>query len=218
MAPGLCCCFFRCAASITIDRSFRRVSSRSTGLRRAPTTPHTTQNTPNQLSTRSKQHRGRPRAIFDPRSRSVFFFDRERAFFSSPKQICLRPSPRSIPITMTKIRKKRSPPASTFKGLAWDKHEACWRVRVSLQGKQHHLGRCVLFAPPPCSSSLQSGGKVIDAAFHPSTFLPQPPPAYILTSPSTMAHPNPHTTTTTIKTHAGTTTSSMPRRCTTAPR
>ena len=40
------------------------------------------------------------------------------------------------------MRRKRPAPASRFKGLAWDKHEACWRVRVSLMGKQHHLGRC----------------------------------------------------------------------------
>lgn len=38
-------------------------------------------------------------------------------------------------------KRKRAAPASTFKGLAWDKHEMCWRVRVSLMGKQHHLGR-----------------------------------------------------------------------------
>jgi hypothetical protein len=39
-------------------------------------------------------------------------------------------------------KRARPPPLSLYKGLAWDKHEACWRVRISLQGKQHHLGRC----------------------------------------------------------------------------
>ncbi|GBF99411.1 hypothetical protein Rsub_12243 [Raphidocelis subcapitata] len=38
-------------------------------------------------------------------------------------------------------KRKRPAPASRYKGLAWDKHEMCWRVRVSLMGKQHHLGR-----------------------------------------------------------------------------
>ena len=39
-------------------------------------------------------------------------------------------------------RSARVQPTSIYKGLAWDKHEGCWRVRVSLAGKQHHLGRC----------------------------------------------------------------------------
>lgn len=53
-------------------------------------------------------------------------------------------------------RRKRAPPASRFKGLAWDKHEACWRVRVSLMGKQHHLGRCARHAGR-CASAAASG-------------------------------------------------------------
>jgi hypothetical protein len=42
----------------------------------------------------------------------------------------------------TKRKAPRNQPTSFYKGLAWDKHEGCWRVRVSLSGKQHHLGRC----------------------------------------------------------------------------
>jgi len=40
-----------------------------------------------------------------------------------------------------RVRKQRPPPTSRFKGLAWDKKDCSWRVRVSLNGKQHHLGR-----------------------------------------------------------------------------
>jgi hypothetical protein len=33
------------------------------------------------------------------------------------------------------------PGKSAFKGLAWDKQEEAWRVRISYNGKQHHIGR-----------------------------------------------------------------------------
>jgi hypothetical protein len=38
--------------------------------------------------------------------------------------------------------KRTTPPKSEFKGLAWDRQEQCWRVRISYQGKQRHVGRC----------------------------------------------------------------------------
>jgi hypothetical protein len=34
------------------------------------------------------------------------------------------------------------PPKSKFRGLAWDKQEKQWRVRISFEGKQRNLGRC----------------------------------------------------------------------------
>lgn len=33
------------------------------------------------------------------------------------------------------------PPPQRLKGLAYDKRHDSWRVRISLGGKQYHLGR-----------------------------------------------------------------------------
>jgi outer membrane biosynthesis protein TonB len=41
------------------------------------------------------------------------------------------------------IGKRAVLPKSQYKGLAWDKQENSWRVRISLRGRQHHIGRCV---------------------------------------------------------------------------
>jgi hypothetical protein len=38
--------------------------------------------------------------------------------------------------------KRQVQPKSRFKGLAWDHRERAWRVRVSFNGKQRHIGRC----------------------------------------------------------------------------
>jgi hypothetical protein len=48
----------------------------------------------------------------------------------------------AVAMVKRNAKRQRPPPLSQYKGLAWDKHEACWRVRISLLGKQHHLGRC----------------------------------------------------------------------------
>ncbi|GBF99096.1 hypothetical protein Rsub_11905 [Raphidocelis subcapitata] len=37
--------------------------------------------------------------------------------------------------------KRSTPPKSLYKGLAWDRQEQCWRVRISFNGKQRHVGR-----------------------------------------------------------------------------
>jgi hypothetical protein len=37
---------------------------------------------------------------------------------------------------------RRLLPKSKYKGLAWDHGTSSWRVRVSYEGKQRHVGRC----------------------------------------------------------------------------
>jgi hypothetical protein len=62
--------------------------------------------------------------------------------------------------------KRSTPPKSLYKGLAWDRQEQCWRVRISFNGKQRHVGRCAGWGGP--SSRRGTLGKSAQPRIHAS--------------------------------------------------